>query len=99
MRSLSGILLPHSRLSIFLITNICFTPTLRGSRTSRASTSELLVHHPARAKRRAGRAPEIEPRRLERHRRRKAADARSEEHTSELQSRFGISHAVFCLKK
>src|ERR1043166_6717674 len=24
--------------------------------------------------------------------------ARSEEHTSELQSRFGISYAVFCLK-
>src|ERR1043166_9970253 len=24
---------------------------------------------------------------------------RSEEHTSELQSRFGISNAVFCLKK
>src|ERR1043166_9205240 len=31
------------------------------------------------------------PRRQEEH--------RSEEHTSELQSRFGISHAVFCLKK
>ena len=29
-----------------------------------------------------------------------AEDAyRSEEHTSELQSRFGISYAVFCLKK
>src|ERR1043166_10205964 len=27
------------------------------------------------------------------------ANARSEEHTSELQSRFGISYAVFCLKK
>src|ERR1043166_2721572 len=26
-------------------------------------------------------------------------DERSEEHTSELQSRFGISYAVFCLKK
>src|ERR1043166_3930048 len=26
-------------------------------------------------------------------------DHRSEEHTSELQSRFGISYAVFCLKK
>src|ERR1043166_9896262 len=25
--------------------------------------------------------------------------ARSEEHTSELQSRFGTSYAVFCLKK
>src|ERR1043166_9981041 len=25
--------------------------------------------------------------------------ARSEEHTSELQSRFGISYAAFCLKK
>jgi len=24
---------------------------------------------------------------------------RSEEHTSELQSRFGISYSVFCLKK
>src|ERR1043166_6296286 len=35
---------------------------------------------------------------------RRAADRtspgdRSEEHTSELQSRFGISYAVFCLKK
>src|ERR1043166_10170237 len=26
-------------------------------------------------------------------------NSRSEEHTSELQSRFGISYAVFCLKK
>src|ERR1043166_4073069 len=26
-------------------------------------------------------------------------DYRSEEHTSELQSRFGISYAVFCLNK
>ena len=26
-------------------------------------------------------------------------NVRSEEHTSELQSRFGISYAVFCLKK
>src|ERR1043166_1291606 len=29
----------------------------------------------------------------------KPAVVRSEEHTSELQSRFGISYAVFCLKK
>src|ERR1043166_8069194 len=29
----------------------------------------------------------------------KIAEGRSEEHTSELQSRFGISYAVFCLKK
>src|ERR1043166_2863289 len=28
-----------------------------------------------------------------------AVISRSEEHTSELQSRFGISYAVFCLKK
>src|ERR1043166_387368 len=28
-----------------------------------------------------------------------AVECRSEEHTSELQSRFGISYAVFCLKK
>src|ERR1043166_10073558 len=28
-----------------------------------------------------------------------SAQTRSEEHTSELQSRFGISYAVFCLKK
>src|ERR1043166_10154649 len=34
----------------------------------------------------AGRAPSI-------------CCCRSEEHTSELQSRFGISYAVFCLKK
>src|ERR1043166_9904342 len=27
------------------------------------------------------------------------SEPRSEEHTSELQSRFGISYAVFCLKK
>ena len=27
------------------------------------------------------------------------AEARSEEHTSELQSRYVISYAVFCLKK
>src|ERR1043166_10346874 len=30
---------------------------------------------------------------------RTAGGHRSEEHTSELQSRFGISYAVFCLKK
>src|SRR3546814_5815081 len=30
---------------------------------------------------------------------RKAADLRSEEHTSELQSLMRISYAVFCLKK
>src|ERR1043166_9204234 len=29
----------------------------------------------------------------------RALTTRSEEHTSELQSRFGISYAVFCLKK
>src|ERR1043166_9871256 len=28
----------------------------------------------------------------------RSVDTRSEEHTSELQSRFGISYAVFCLK-
>ena len=28
-----------------------------------------------------------------------AAEQRSEEHTSELQSRLAISYAVFCLKK
>src|ERR1043166_5867817 len=32
-------------------------------------------------------------------RERQRAGGRSEEHTSELQSRFGISYAVFCLKK
>src|ERR1043166_659234 len=31
--------------------------------------------------------------------RRRARGSRSEEHTSELQSRFGISYAVFCLNK
>src|ERR1043166_5010932 len=31
-------------------------------------------------------------------RRYEALEQRSEEHTSELQSRFGISYAVFCLK-
>src|ERR1043166_1756946 len=30
---------------------------------------------------------------------REVSAMRSEEHTSELQSRFGISYAVFCLKK
>src|SRR3546814_8695603 len=34
-----------------------------------------------------------------RHRRATAADDRSEEHTSELQSLMRISYAVFCLKK
>src|ERR1043166_10043151 len=32
-------------------------------------------------------------------RQRRNTGCRSEEHTSELQSRFGISYAVFCLKK
>src|ERR1043166_2763484 len=32
------------------------------------------------------------------HQRRRNIIGRSEEHTSELQSRFGISYAVFCLK-
>src|ERR1044071_10135179 len=31
--------------------------------------------------------------------RRRGRDSRSEEHTSELQSRVDISYAVFCLKK
>src|SRR3546814_6222401 len=38
-------------------------------------------------------------RRLERVARRGAADPRSEEHTSELQSLMRTSYAVFCLKK
>src|ERR1043166_10219919 len=29
----------------------------------------------------------------------RSSSGRSEEHTSELQSRFGISYAAFCLKK
>src|SRR3546814_9427042 len=40
-----------------------------------------------------------ELRRVERHPRRGARGARSEEHTSELQSLMRISYAVFCLKK
>src|SRR3546814_2620587 len=53
----------------------------------------------------AGRHPAVppaEPRPDDRHRRhpaRTAAEARSEEHTSELQSLMRISYAVFCLKK
>src|ERR1043166_9891504 len=43
---------------------------------------------------RARRRPRVPRRGPRRHRR-----GRSEEHTSELQSRFGISYAVFCLKK
>src|ERR1043166_10305108 len=34
-----------------------------------------------------------------RHQQNRGEQIRSEEHTSELQSRFGISHAAFCLKK
>src|SRR3546814_4081150 len=39
------------------------------------------------------------PRNAKRQRMRHAADRRSEEHTSELQSLMRISYAVFCLKK
>src|SRR5213592_5129476 len=49
----------------------------------------VVVQHPPRDARRTGAA-------LGRH----ALDSeRSEEHTSELQSRYVISYAVFCLKK
>src|SRR3546814_5461216 len=41
----------------------------------------------------------VEPRLLRPAARRHAAGARSEEHTSELQSLMRISYAVFCLKK
>src|SRR3546814_5677764 len=51
-----------------------------------------------------GRQPQGKPRRarqrgLSRSRRRALDEARSEEHTSELQSLMRISYAVFCLKK
>src|SRR3546814_9453311 len=58
-----------------------------------------------RLPRRAGRlrcAParrEFETRRRARRTDRRGLDARSEEHTSELQSLMRISYAVFCLKK
>src|SRR3546814_1788952 len=57
-----------------------------------------LMHHPQRAG--AAEARELQPRRrmplgdVAGH-----VDARSEEHTSELQSLMRISYAVFCLKK
>src|SRR3546814_6565862 len=53
---------------------------------------------PGSASRRAGPA-HIAPCAHDRHRRRSADSARSEEHTSELQSLMRISYAVFCLKK
>src|SRR3546814_980751 len=47
----------------------------------------------------AGDAPRQPPPRVRQAAGRAAADARSEEHTSELQSLMRISYAVFCLKK
>src|SRR3546814_10208137 len=43
--------------------------------------------------------PRLSGRRRRDHRRRPPCAARSEEHTSELQSLLRISYAVFCLKK
>src|SRR3546814_1668978 len=43
--------------------------------------------------------PEPEKKPVKKARARKAAEPRSEEHTSELQSLMRISYAVFCLKK
>src|SRR3546814_9415099 len=56
---------------------------------------------PARANRRAANISSPAPRRAKSppRRRPRAARARSEEHTSELQSLMRISYAVFCLKK
>src|SRR3546814_3968653 len=53
----------------------------------------------SRACRRLERASAAGSRRRDRFRRRPPRSARSEEHTSELQSLMRISYAVFCLKK
>src|ERR1043166_8126194 len=65
---------------------ICPLPQGEGGEDKRASSSELSLLPSAGLARASWRGP---------CRRRH----RSEEHTSELQSRFGISYAVFCLKK
>src|SRR3546814_967348 len=46
-----------------------------------------------------GKAPPAVQEQAHQHQRKLAADLRSEEHTSELQSLMRISYAVFCLKK
>src|SRR3546814_1838624 len=54
-------------------------------------------HLAGRRSRRDGRRDAVEDQ--QRRRQKSAADPRSEEHTSELQSLMRISYAVFCLKK
>src|SRR3546814_4575338 len=49
--------------------------------------------------RQAARRPPVDPHQARRHGTPDRSDARSEEHTSELQSLMRISYAVFCLKK
>src|ERR1043166_6941462 len=63
--------------------------------------AELRVEAAAQVEREAGVGDAVAVRLLPgpRRVREQRAVERSEEHTSELQSRFGISYAVFCLKK
>src|SRR3546814_8850234 len=89
------------------------TDTLLPYTTLFRSPAQGEVRHSPRAARDRGRRPgrllpdtrarRLAPRRLlyhpARHRRKPVVDARSEEHTSELQSLMRISYAVFCLKK
>src|SRR3546814_8301127 len=73
-------------------------------RRQRAGSDDRRQHHAA-DRRDAGAAgdadhhhPDPDPRREDGHAAGDAADRRSEEHTSELQSLMRISYAVFCLK-
>src|ERR1043166_7690552 len=67
------------------------------SRRTTASSESRAESAPPRAASEEPTAPSKTPRRARPGRPRSLH--RSEEHTSELQSRFGISYAVFCLKK
>src|SRR3546814_3357779 len=68
-----------------------------GASALRDRVLELPPH--GRAGLRHGRPRPVEPRRAPARQSLRGARARSEEHTSELQSLIRISYAVFCLKK
>src|SRR3546814_1687413 len=74
-------------------------PGLVGDQAGHASAHRLAADHQGpRLQRGDGPLPGLQQHRLA-VRRRPSALARSEEHTSELQSLMRISYAVFCLKK
>src|SRR3546814_1089530 len=79
-------------------------PRTRGLSISSVRKSDLTGHRPADGHFQGG-GEGVDAPRPRAHRRRNGArtvsgnDARSEEHTSELQSLMRISYAVFCLKK